>query len=184
MMKSKKGALELSVNTIVVIVIGVTLLILGLVFVRNIFSKIDTLSSDSFAKAEGELGKLSGVDKQLTLSPQRIGVEKGGAKQVNVIIASLAGPLTQISAKATSSSASTLSCVFNDGVPFDDTSEKYDVPSGEQVTLHLIIDDKGSDVGVQGCIIDLSGQGLNPTQKKDTVNINILPKQGTGSLFG
>ena len=50
MIKGKKGALELSVNTIVVIVIGVTLLILGLVFVRNIFTKIFSWISEDFSK--------------------------------------------------------------------------------------------------------------------------------------
>ncbi len=184
MIKSKKGALELSVNTIVVIVIGVTLLILGLVFVRGIFTKIDTLSADSFAKAEGELGKLSGnLDNQLTLSPQRIDVEKGGAKQVNVVIAALKNSLSGVSVKATSSSPSTLNCVFNDGVPFDSTSESYNIPSGEQVTLRLIVDDKGSNVGVQGCVIKLTGQGLQG-QDQDTLTVNIQPKQGTSSLFG
>lgn len=183
MIKSKKGALELSINTIVVIVIGVTLLILGLVFVRGIFTKIDTLSADSFAKAEGELGKLSVIDNQLTLSPQRIDVEKGGAKQINVVIAALKNSLTGVSAKATGF-PSTLNCVFNDGAPFDSTSESYNVPSGEQVTLHLIVDDKGSDVGIAGCIIKLTGQGLEEQGKQDTLTVNILPKQGTSSLFG
>ena len=183
MRKGKKGALELSVNTIVVIVIGVTLLILGLVFVRNIFGKIDTLSSDSFAKAEGELGKLSGVDKLLTLSPQRIDVDKGGAKQVNVIIANLQGTQVSVSAQATSSKPNTLKCVFNDNVPFDGNSETYNIPSGDQVTLRLVVDDLGSEVGVEGCVIKLQGTGLQG-QTQDTLTIEIKPKQSTGGLFG
>ena len=36
-MQSKRGAVELSITTIVVVVIGVTLLVLGLTFVYNIF---------------------------------------------------------------------------------------------------------------------------------------------------
>jgi hypothetical protein len=182
MKNSKKGALELSVNTIVIIVIGVTLLILGLVFVRNIFSKIDTLSADSFAKAEGELGKLSGVDKLLTLSPQRIDVEKGGAKQIDVIIANLKEAQISVSAKATSSK-NTLKCVFNDNIPFDDSSENYNINSGEQVTLRLIVDDLGSSIGVEGCVIKLQGQGLEG-QTQDTLTVNIKAKEGTAGLFG
>ncbi|MEK6862935.1 MAG: hypothetical protein AABW57_02105 [Nanoarchaeota archaeon] len=182
MNKGKKGALELSVNTIVVIVIGVTLLILGLVFVRNIFTKIDTLSADSFAKAEGELGKLSGVDKLLTLSPQRIDVEKGGAKQVNVIIANLEENPISVSAKATSSKSS-LKCVFNDNIPFDSTSETYNIPSGEQIILGLIVDDLGSNVGIEGCPIELFPTTLKG-QRTGTVTVNIKPKESTGSLFG
>ncbi len=181
MIKNKKGALELSINTIVVIVIGVTLLILGLVFVRNIFAKIDTLSSDSFAKAEGELGKLSGVDASLTISPERIEVEKGGAKQVKIILANLGSTTVSASAKATSGAPSTLECVFNDGIPADGTSETYTIDSGEQVTLNLIVDDLGSDIGITNCVIDAVGL---TGQTKKGLTIEITPKQSTGNLFG
>lgn len=183
MIKSKKGALELSVNTIVVIVIGVTLLILGLVFVRNIFTKIDTLSSDAFGKAEGELGKLSGVDQTLTISPERIEVEKGGAKQVKVIIANLGGTTVTASAKATSGASSTLKCVFNDGIPADETSETYTIASGEQVSLSLIVDDVGSNVGITNCVVDAIGQGLTG-QTRRGLTVEIKPKQSTSGLFG
>jgi len=37
-MKSKKGAIELSVGTIVIIVLAMTMLILGIVLIRNIFT--------------------------------------------------------------------------------------------------------------------------------------------------
>jgi len=172
MIKGKKGALELSVNTIVVIVIGVTLLVLGLVFVRGIFQKIDTLSAESFGRAEGELSKIAGIDKPLTISPQSIDLEVGGAKQVDVIIANLGGTTATVSATATSSST-TLKCVFNDNTPFDATSEQYSINSGDQVKLHLIADDKGSPIGIAGCIVQI--QGLTG-QTRDTLNINIIPK--------
>lgn len=181
MKKSKKGALELSINTIVVIVIGVTLLILGLVFVRGIFTKIDTLSADSFAKAEGELGKLSGVDAPLTISPERIEIEKGGAKQVKIVMANLGPATVSASAKATSGSPTTLKCVFNDGIPADGISETYTIASGEQVTLNLIVDDLGSDVGITNCVIDATGL---TGQTKKGLTVEIKPKQSTGGLFG
>ena len=62
MIKNKKGALELSINTIVVIVIGVTLLILGLVFVRGIFEKVQKISDTAFDKASELLGGLENVN--------------------------------------------------------------------------------------------------------------------------
>ncbi|MFH1332509.1 MAG: hypothetical protein ABIH63_04485 [archaeon] len=54
----KRGALELSVNTIVVIVIGVALLSLGLIFVKNLFGGIGDISDEIFGTAETEIGKL------------------------------------------------------------------------------------------------------------------------------
>lgn len=55
---NKKGALELSIGTIVILVIGMAMLILGLVLVRTIFTgakyNVDSLND----KVRGEIGKL------------------------------------------------------------------------------------------------------------------------------
>lgn len=55
---AKKGAIELSVGTIVVVVLAMSMLILGLVLVRNIFRgaiyNVDTIND----KVKGELNKL------------------------------------------------------------------------------------------------------------------------------
>ena len=60
----KKGAIEMSMNTIIVIVIGVTLLILGLAFVRGIFTKIGGLTEGAFSDAEKEIQqRMSSTDK-------------------------------------------------------------------------------------------------------------------------
>ena len=56
--KSKKAAFEMSVSTIVYIVLGMTLLILGLVFIRTIFkSGIGTIDIAD-EKVKGEINKL------------------------------------------------------------------------------------------------------------------------------
>ncbi len=64
----KKGAVELSMTTIIVIVIGVTLLILGLVFVRNIFGKATSLSEEAFASAEKEIQQRMGATDKIYVS--------------------------------------------------------------------------------------------------------------------
>src|SRR3989344_2269144 len=48
---TKKGAIELSMTTIIVIVLGVTLLILGFAFIKGIFGKLEGISSTTFDKA-------------------------------------------------------------------------------------------------------------------------------------
>lgn len=54
-MKPKKGAIELSMTTIIVIVLGITLLTLGLMFVRGIFSKINVITKTTFEDADKQI---------------------------------------------------------------------------------------------------------------------------------
>ncbi len=68
MAKGKKGALELSMTTIIVIVIGVVLLSLALFFVRSLFTQITDIKDDVFTRAKvdieniGRSGKFSVSD--------------------------------------------------------------------------------------------------------------------------
>jgi len=57
-MNSKKGAMELSMTTIIIIVLGVVLLSLGLAFVRGIFKKITDESDQIFAMSEEQITEL------------------------------------------------------------------------------------------------------------------------------
>ncbi|MEK6835962.1 MAG: hypothetical protein AABX55_02980 [Nanoarchaeota archaeon] len=84
MIKGKKGALELSVNTIVVIVIGVTLLTLGLLFVRGLFGKITDLSGDIFDTAEASIGDIGHTGTYN--SPTSITIEQGRKKTFNIFV--------------------------------------------------------------------------------------------------
>jgi len=54
----KKGALELSVGTIVVIVLAMSMLILGMVLVRSIMCGAVGLTGDINSKVRGEINKL------------------------------------------------------------------------------------------------------------------------------
>jgi len=67
-MQSKKGAIELSMTTIIVIVLGVTMLILGLVFVRNIFQRTATLTEEAFENAEKEIQQRMGSTDKIYIS--------------------------------------------------------------------------------------------------------------------
>jgi hypothetical protein len=59
--KSKKGAVELSVGTIVIIVIAITMLVFGIVFVRSIMCSAINISDELGKNAEKEISKLFGV---------------------------------------------------------------------------------------------------------------------------
>lgn len=67
-MQSKKGAIELSMTTIIVIVLGVTLLILGLVFVRDIFGKTTQLGTQAFDQAQKQIQQGMGATDKIFVS--------------------------------------------------------------------------------------------------------------------
>jgi len=87
---SKKGAMELSVNTIVIVVIGITLLVLGLVFVRDIFDKLSGLGSGAFEEAEKELSQIQTGDAKINF-PTAISVKKGKSKTTTLKICNTDG---------------------------------------------------------------------------------------------
>lgn len=60
MMHQKRAALELSVSTIVVIVLGVTMLIIGMVLVRNIMCGALGLTGDINSKVQSQITALFG----------------------------------------------------------------------------------------------------------------------------
>ncbi len=75
----KKGAMELSIGTIVIIVLAMSMLILGLVLVRTIFTgakyNVDTMNN----KVRDEINKLFVEDKRMVLylANQKADVDQG-----------------------------------------------------------------------------------------------------------
>lgn len=66
-MVNKKAAIELSMGTIVILVLAMTMLILGLVLVKTIFSGAKYNVEQINQKVEGEIGKLFSEDKQIVI---------------------------------------------------------------------------------------------------------------------
>ena len=89
---SKKGAMELSMNTIVIVVIGITLLVLGLVFVRGIFTKLGGLGTEAFQQAEQELKQIQAGDTKINF-PASIDVKKGKSSSPTLRICNIDGTL-------------------------------------------------------------------------------------------
>ncbi|MFA5856166.1 MAG: hypothetical protein WC867_02340 [Candidatus Pacearchaeota archaeon] len=65
--KSKKGAIELSVGTIVILVIAMTMLIMGLVLVRTIFKGATYNVEKMDEKVKDEIGKLFTENKRMVI---------------------------------------------------------------------------------------------------------------------
>lgn len=63
-MRGKSGAIELSIGTIVIIVLAMSMLILGMVLVKNIFSGASDNILDLNNKVKDEIGKMFVEDKR------------------------------------------------------------------------------------------------------------------------
>ena len=153
---NKKGALELSMNTIIIIVIGVVLLSLGLIFVRGIFSQVEGLSKSAFETADAEISIISNINQPLTLIPSELEIERNSAEVVDVIVANLEEQTIKVTLNAISSNPTNIDCSFADTLR--PTSEQYILLSGEQASLRLIIDEMGGPLGPRKtCAITATG---------------------------
>jgi len=79
--KDKKAAIEMSITTIIVIVLGVTLLILGLAWIRNLFGKIGGLTEEAFRVAEQEIQERMATDQKFYIPGTEFEVKIGKEKK-------------------------------------------------------------------------------------------------------
>jgi hypothetical protein len=76
MVKNKSGAMELSIGTIVILVLAMTMLILGLILVRSIFSSATSAISDIDKGVRDAIAKsFSDSDKKISVYPSARTIE-------------------------------------------------------------------------------------------------------------
>lgn len=84
-MFNKKASMELSIRTIVVVVLAMTLLGLGLGFIRSMFGDISGLSTDVSAQVrEKILDDLITGDKKVAFPKTEIEIDKGKSEMLTV----------------------------------------------------------------------------------------------------
>jgi len=88
MHNKKRGAIELSMTTIIVIVIGITLLSLGLVWIKNSFTSIEDLTRKAFENAKEGIGRIN-HEGEINVIPAEFTVEKGKYSTVSLYIANI-----------------------------------------------------------------------------------------------
>ncbi len=89
-MRSKKGAIEMSMTTIIVIVLGVTLLILGLAFVKGVFENVNILGDQAFTQAQKEIQQRMGASDKIYIPGIEFKVESGKSSTITVGIQNFA----------------------------------------------------------------------------------------------
>ena len=175
-MLNKKGAIELSMTTIIVIVMGVTLLILGLIFVRGIFGGLSDISKSTLGKAKSILGEgLEDVNKFLTLSPETISVEQGKDDAIKVIIFNQEEDEVKVSATTSPIKGdSKLQCLFLDSS--EATSNSYTLSSGEKKSLALLVKDNKGALRTTGCNVVVNG-GPSGIDNQASLLVRIAKKE-------
>ena len=172
MIKSKKGALELSVNTIVVIVIGVTILTLGLVFVRGILTKTTDLSDKAFEDANRQLDSLGGtVTEFVTVAPETVRVKAGDTTGLSVLIKNVeTGTYSGVRAKLQSYDQN-VKCEF-----LDNTQERTirTLTPGTEERLNIRIRTTKSSIGSFGCKFSLTGGGIEQQTFSTSREVSII----------
>jgi len=87
---SKKAALELSISTIVILVISITMLVLGIIFVRGVMCSGIQISEDLSEGVKNEIRSLFSADeigvKCLGEGSQEIKLASGGRRKIICII--------------------------------------------------------------------------------------------------
>lgn len=85
--KGKRGAVELSITTIVVVVIGITLLVLGLTFVYNIFNDIGEQQKKLGTFTDEQIREIfSESDQSLNLPTTDFSVEIDDIFNLDIVI--------------------------------------------------------------------------------------------------
>lgn len=171
--KQRKGALELSMNTIVVIVIAAIVLSLGIVFVKSMFGKVSEFGDQAFEKAEGSIGDITTYNGLITLSPGDISVGKGKAKPVTVIVANKEYNKLTFELK-TKSSDPKLKCILADTMA--EVSDQYSLESGEEASVKLIVGDRNGVLGMKVCSVELVAlQGTpQPSDSKRQITVDVV----------
>ena len=79
----KRGALELSMNTIVIIVIGVTLLTLGLRWIYSLFGGLQERTGEIDEQLKKQISNLfEGGDESLIVRPNSVTIQQGKNKDL------------------------------------------------------------------------------------------------------
>jgi hypothetical protein len=159
---NKKGAVELSMTTIIIIVIGITVLSLGLVWIRSVFTDIGGITESAFEQGQTEINEvLGGSDQPVALTPSELTLDQGGTETAALVLNNLgSGSVTaQASVEAIASGGTTpdtFVCAFSD--TYSSTSNSYTLSSGEGLSgLVLLVEDQGSNLGTYICSVTVTG---------------------------
>lgn len=172
----KEGAIELSMTTVIVIILGVILLTLGLAFVRGVFTKVSDLTDTSFSQAEAAIGQLGTIENELTLTSRNVDLEQGKDVAVGVVVKNFdESDVTfqlRTSKPARTAQAADFDCLV--AQTEETESRQFTLGSGEERNFVIAILDQGRDspLGRYVCNVELIKGGEVVTD--DSILIEVI----------
>lgn len=170
-----KGAIELSMSTIIVVIIGITLLSLGLIWVRGTFTKLTDLSDRAFGLSDQQINELFGDSNSLLgIIPNSVDLKQGSGVIVGVVFSNLESEDIKIKAKVTPIKTG-VACVFEDTQ--SGSTDEYVLQSGATKKIKLIIEsDKETPLGFNSCKVEIISDLKTSYSTSETVTIRIIKK--------
>jgi len=164
-MTSKRGAIQLSMSTIIVVILGVVLLVLGLTFVSGIFEKIGGLTDEAFSNAAKELANIGKeTNQEYTSTPQNLKITQGEGGFAGAIVKNTNSDgdhtyKVKVGIPPKSAKKSNLECYLT--TTEEQESETFTLKSGEFRDFQLTIVDGGdSPLGMYSCAVEFQKDGV------------------------
>jgi len=123
----KKGAVELSISTIVIVVLAVSMLILGLVLIRSIFKGATSVAEMSDEQLKNQMNELYGDTKKVSVYPD--------SKKISVSLESGEGAFGIGIRNSESGSASKLKFAYKIVVADPDVQKKCGSSADQMLSL-------------------------------------------------
>ena len=166
-MMNKKGAIEFSMTTIMVIIIGVAVLALGLTWIRGTFTQVGTITESALENAEtifGEVGFTGRIG-----APATIIIDTSDAKKYRVYVRNTKTTDATLSMVTAITQPAGTSCLTQAGVstgtvtlrPGEQTEFGGGVisnscPSGSSGVIGITINDGGSGYATEAIAVNIA----------------------------
>ena len=171
---NKKGAIELSMTTVIVIVIGIVLLSLGLLWVRGVFGNVTGISDDAFDHANDLIEGIENFDSVLTIVPNDVEVVQNGDEGFGVIVFNdKQEPLTGLTVRMGSTDED-LDCGFLDGKNLVGETQAFNLNSGDDKRFTAGVKDEGGSLRTTSCRIQIVG--INDPDNERTLVVKVIKK--------
>jgi hypothetical protein len=170
----KKGAIELSMSTIIIVVIGIALLVVGFAFLDNIKEMLDLSTEGIGNEIKSKITGIEDLDRPVTISPDRVTLERGKGNTITVHFYNMGTTdaifIPEVSPSATGDlKSSGVRCeILN--------SESTTLKSGETTEFKLVVIDAATALtgaDKYGCTVKAIGDSLGLSTAKDTLSISV-----------
>jgi hypothetical protein len=137
---NKRGAVELSISTIVIVVLGVSMLILGLVLIRTIFKGATSVAEMSDEQLKNQMNQLYGDTKKVSVYPD--------SKQITVSLKDGIGAFGIGITNSESGSSSKLKYGYKVVVADPDVSKKCNGATAEEMLGLISVGKSGENIAI------------------------------------